>query len=420
MKYKSIVRHMSIAAVSASVFGQVASAAPDVTVTSVTQTPTRSVLVSYDLAGEDAVVTLDVQTNTLADASGDWVSIGPENVRYASGDVNRKVAAGTGRTIRWSARRSWPDQNIPTPTVRAVVKAWPLDDPPDYMVVDLLGSKNVRYYEDVRQLPAKNGIDDDLYRTSELVMRRVHATNVEWYMGSPTSELGRDATNWDAPETRHAVTLTKDYYLGVFELTGRQYANVGGGKAVAEDEDTLPLMGVSWNSMRGSCLWPDALHEVTAGGLKLFRDKTGISTWDLPTEAQWEFACRAGTTSALYTGEELEATDVSARLDALAWYKANADDVRHRVGEKQPNAWGFYDMLGNVSEFCLDWFDLDLGTASVTDPIGPTEGSCRAVRGGRFNRDALECRSAARENWMKPDDAKNYLGFRLACDCRAE
>lgn len=395
-------------------------AAPNVVVTSVSQSPSRMVTVSYDLSGEDAVVTLDVQTNTLADARGDWVSIGLENVRFCSGDVNRKVSQGTGKAIRWAARRSWPGQDIQTPTVRAVVKALALDDPPDYLVVDLKGSKNVRYYEDVRQLPSDKGLADDLYRTSELVLRRVHARNVEWYMGSPSSELGRDKTNWDAPETRHAVTLTNDYYLGVFELTRQQYANVCGG-AVADGEGTLPLNKVAWNTMRGT-VWPDGLHAVTAGNLKTFRDRTGISTWDLPTEAQWEFACRAGTAGALYTDEELEGADVetSERLDALAWYLGNSDGVPHRVGEKAPNAWGFYDMLGNVSEFCLDWFTVDLGTADATEPIGAAEGTHRAVRGGRYNLLPKKCRSAARENFVKPTDAKPLFGFRLTCDCRAE
>lgn len=409
-----------VLAVAATALGCVsASAAPDVVVTSVSQSDSRMLTVNYNLSGEDAVVTLGIETNTQADASGEWVSIGAENIKFVSGDANRKVTAGTGKTIMWAARKSWPDHNIKTPTVRAVVRAWALTEPPDYMVLDLKGSKVVRYYEDVRQLPAANGIDDDLYRTSELVMRRVHAKNVEWYMGSPSTELGRNTTDWDALETRHAVTLTNDYYLAVFELTGKQYENVVGTKVDAGYE-MKPVRSITWNQMRGSLDWPSGRHNLTSGDLQTFRTKTGITSFDLPTEAQWEFACRAGTTSALYNGCELTATDVCPNLGKIAWYNGNSDSSLHRVGEKDPNAWGFYDMCGNAAEYCLDWFAVNLGSASVIEPDGAAEGTCRSVRGGRFSSDAKLCRSASRENWLKPTDAKSHTSFRLWCACRAE
>jgi len=124
-------------------------------------------------------------------------------------------------------------------------------------------------------------------------------------------------------------------------------------------------------------------------------------TVSLPTEAQWEYACRAGTTGA-YAGD----------LDEMGWYWDNSGDEIHPVGQKKPNAWGLYDMHGNVWEWCQDWYDRDYDTESPTsDPTGPNSGSYRVTRGGSWDFDARGCRSAYR-GWDTPDDRGNILGFR--------
>ncbi len=144
--------------------------------------------------------------------------------------------------------------------------------------------------------------------------------------------------------------------------------------------------------------WSDAMEfcakvterERNAGRL------TGGYAYTLPTEAQWEYACRAGSTEA-YAGD----------LDAMAWYDGNSGNKTHPVGAKQANAWGFHDMHGNVWEWCSDWYgdyELSIDDPSITDPTGPSRGSNRVRRGGSWDRIASYCRSAVRY-W--------YLGFRL-------
>ncbi len=124
--------------------------------------------------------------------------------------------------------------------------------------------------------------------------------------------------------------------------------------------------------------------------------------YTLPTEAQWEYACRAGTTGA-WAGE----------LDAMAWYAKNSGNTTHPVGQKQPNAWGLYDMHGNVWEWCRDWYADKLPGGAVTDPVGAASGAFRVYRGGGWWLPADYCRSAYR-NWSSPGDRGNDVGFRLA------
>jgi formylglycine-generating enzyme required for sulfatase activity len=122
----------------------------------------------------------------------------------------------------------------------------------------------------------------------------------------------------------------------------------------------------------------------------------------LPTEAQWEYACRAGTTGARY-----------GSLDDIAWNNSKGRDSTHPVGQKQPNAFGLYDMLGNVWEWCSDWWADRLPGGNVTDPVGPDSGSYRVARGGGWRDDPANCRSAYRF-WFSPTFRFHHLGFRVA------
>ncbi|MFN6138478.1 MAG: formylglycine-generating enzyme family protein, partial [Planctomycetota bacterium] len=127
----------------------------------------------------------------------------------------------------------------------------------------------------------------------------------------------------------------------------------------------------------------------------------------LPTEAQWEYAVRAGSTTAYCFGDD------ENKLGDYAWYDKNSGNKNHPVGTKKPNAWGIHDGHGSVWEWCSDWYDSKYSKGPLTDPVGPSTGSNRVGRGGSWNDGAAYCRSALRDG-NAPDDRNNYLGFRLA------
>lgn len=237
-------------------------------------------------------------------------------------------------------------------------------------------------------------------------------------MGSPDSEKGRYSD-----ETQHQVTLTEDFYIGVFEITQKQYSLIYGSNPSSYKGDTRPVEYVSYNTIRGTggtagAGWPTYGHAVDSGSfLGKLRAKTG-KTFDLPTEAQWEYACRAGTTTALNTGKNLTSTGRDSAMDEAGRYNYNQNDGKGgyssnhtKVGSYLPNAWGLYDMHGNVWEWCLDWYKSDLDSSAVTDPKGPNSGSYRVIRGGGWGGSAQRCRSAYRRNG-NPSSRSNS-GFRV-------
>jgi formylglycine-generating enzyme required for sulfatase activity len=221
-------------------------------------------------------------------------------------------------------------------------------------------------------------------------------------MGSPSGENGRDSD--EGPQTR--VTLSKGYWLGKHEVTQAQWQALMGNNPSNSKGSSLPVENVSWNDAMEFC------RKLTQRERAAGRLPEGLA-YTLPTEAQWEYACRAGTTTALNNGTNLTSTTGQCRnLDALGWYWKNSGSRTHPVGQKQPNSWGLYDMHGNVWEWCLDWKD-DYPGGSVTDPTGPSSGSHRVRRGGSLIALARYCRSAVRES-SNPDHRSGGLGFRLA------
>ena len=192
------------------------------------------------------------------------------------------------------------------------------------------------------------------------------------------------------------VTLTRGYWLGQTEVAQAQWQAVIENVPVPSffKGSVRPVERVAWDTAMIFC-GKLTERERAAGRLPAGYEYT------LPTEAQWEYACRAGTTGK-YAGE----------LDAMAWYEANGGSATHPVAQKQPNAWGLYDMHGNVQEWCADWYGGYAG-GHVSDPMGAAAGQFRVLRGGGWNGPAGVCRSAFR-NWTTGSVTQNNLGFRLA------
>jgi formylglycine-generating enzyme required for sulfatase activity len=210
-------------------------------------------------------------------------------------------------------------------------------------------------------------------------------------MGSPTSKAGRGD---DGKE--HQVTLTRPYYLGIYPVTQEQYERVMGANPSKFKGARHPVDTVSWEDAQEFIGNLNALSAEQSGGRK----------YRLPTEAEWEYACRAGTKTAYSFGDDPKV------LGKYGWFADNSGSKTHPVGEKEPNPWGGYDMHGNVWEWCHDWYG-DYSAGAVIDPTGPSEGSLRVFRGGSWNYEAAICRSAYR-NRINPSYRYNGFGFRLA------
>ncbi|MBR0458547.1 MAG: SUMF1/EgtB/PvdO family nonheme iron enzyme [Victivallales bacterium] len=203
-------------------------------------------------------------------------------------------------------------------------------------------------------------------------------------------------------ETLHWVTLSKNYWLGATEVTQGQWKAVMGNNPSKNTEgDNFPVEKVSWQDAMVFC---KKLNER-------FREHLPAGyEFSLPTEAQWEYACRAGTTTTLNSGKDIT-TELGScnNLDEIGWYNKNSDGETHPVGQKQPNAWGFFDMHGNVQEWCRDGFYV---YKEATDPVGPSAAN-RIYRGGSYDSRVRDCRTAVRFS-VSPDKRYVSLGFRLA------
>lgn len=199
---------------------------------------------------------------------------------------------------------------------------------------------------------------------------------------------------------RHSVTLTRDFWLGKFEVTQAEYAGLmGKNPSHFQDSPNHPVEKISYFDAAAYC---SALtqRERQAGRLP-----AGYQ-YRLPSEAEWEYACRAGTTNLFSFGE------TAAEADPYAWTAENSDGRPHPVGLKLPNPWGLHDIHGNVWEWCLDWFE-QYPAAPVQDPSGPASGRFKVFRGGGWNNDADFARSSNRF-MMAPSNGIHFVGFRVA------
>ena len=223
-----------------------------------------------------------------------------------------------------------------------------------------------------------------------VTMKLVRIRRGRFMLGSPNSEEGRKAE--EGPQCE--VTISKPFYLGVTEVTQAQYEAVMGTNPSANKGPTNPVEYVTWNDATGFC--------------RKLSEKTG-RTVRLPTEAEWEYACRAGTKTRFSFGDSERA------LGDYAWYKGNSAGTSHPVGRKKPNAWGLYDMHGNVWEWCADWYG-SYPTGPSTDPQGAASGDKRVFRGrGWYHLVTADFRCASR-NALAPTDPgwRGDLGFRCA------
>jgi formylglycine-generating enzyme required for sulfatase activity len=397
------------------------------------------VTIGYELENEAAIVTVDILTN--------GVSIGATNTRGMYGDVHVKVEPGKEKKVYWTPVRSWPDHVVEDGSMTAVVKAWATNAPPEWMVVNLdktyAGRADaVKYYVSLDQSPDGGNLADEIYKTSRIVLKRIPAAGVPFFMGSPEGETGRQSVTDGSrvSETVRQATLTSDFYLAVYETTQAQYAKMYASPSqffFMKDGACRPAENMCIDYVRGkTSFWPgetraEAYASVPeASFLGALRKHAGGRTlFDLPTEAQWEFACRAGTHSALYTGENLSGSTTSANLDRIGRYAGNdngghnmqtpgdttigTDAATSVVGTYLANGFGLYDMLGNVQELCLDWSG-DYNGDEI-DPAGPVNDSASAsgiCRGGAYCFNSGYVRSAARYHQGRSGGSR-ATGFRI-------
>ncbi len=335
----------------------------------------------------------------------DWDESVPMTSLTGDGAAGELLQAGGPYHIVWDSAADWPGGHSSEFTVTAMAEA--KENWPRYLVVDL--NTGV-----ITTSSAGPDLSDDTCRTTELWLRRIQKGT--FTMGSPDTEVGRFSS-----ETQHQVTLTEDFYIGVFPITQKQFFLVYGSNPSNYQGDTRPVEKINYGILRGESKgagWPSSNEVDEDSFLGKLRAKTGRD-FDLPTEAQWEYACRAGTTTALNTGKNLTWPSQDSAMDEAGRYLSNQKDGRGgysehtKVGSYLPNAWGLYDMHGNVRECCLDWYQKDLGNSAVTDPRGPATGTERSDRGGSFFFYAQHCRSATR-NKLSPLGSSPFLGGRVA------
>lgn len=361
---------------------------------------TGKLVVTYTL-DKAAVVTFDIVTNGAPVEAG--------LLGTAKGDVFKLLTSGS-HTFTWKVYKTIP-REVAVEGAKVRVKAWSVGQPPDYMVIDILNENGaIAYYETADQLPGGIGHDD--YKSTKLVMRKIPAA-YKW------TKLGRASAAEGDPATLRNVLLTADYYLGVYEFTAAQNSAMGG---TVRSNDPYPYRG-SFNGV----------YSAVSG----YATHTGLPLV-LPSPAQWEFACRAGTTTDLYTGEDLEGDTESANLDDIAWYGYNSGNPKgtlsnvamHAVGLKQPNGFGLYDMIGNIWEYSHDHTGYKSWLDYVDPDAGPSSGNVMAARhGGAYDSKATFCRAPGYQanNKSYNNDSQSGVngktnqnqGFRLCLPCRA-
>ena len=434
----------------------------------------RNVQVSYTLSGASVAEPMDLhvrcyngETELAMPALGSSLKGDVYGVTNATGSFIIDPVRAFGSDRDSLARFKVELEPVPSAasTTEVIYKVFDLDAGTcrDVTRADFYNGKMGEYLTDYGAFRDRNGkayetplsdvliwtamTNDVAYKTAKLVMRKVPAKGVEWTIGSPEGEPGRATSGM--LENQYRVKLTEDYFIGVYPVTQSQYERICGANpskyAEVENAAQCPVERVSYATVRGGrtergangeCVnWPtnSYRHLVAPNSFcGRMRERFGVD-FDIPTEAQWEFACRANGTSVLYSGRSpTTESDVKYYALELGWSSDNSivGGVKqpHPVGMKNPNAWGLYDLYGNVYEHCLDWAVADINVNAAAEPlvdpdggsagaIGASATDARATRGmASFSDNPNTSRSAKRgPTYWKDTDASYLLGLRLTC-----
>ena len=377
------------------------------------------VFIGYDLVSDDASARYSVDVK-VEDSSGALTIFS----KSFSGDLDDQVA-GAGKRIVWDPAESGYGAGLVAVGLRFTVAARPVIGP-EYIIVDLSNGPSAASYGVSTLASHTGGWAQNPYKKTSLVLKRVRAGTFQ--MGSPTDEGGRKSN-----EQLHTVVLTNDFYLGVFPLTHKQVHQITNINTVSV-YDTYPMLGVSWDQLCGAGYGnTDNSTEVSGSSiLGLLNARTAGNAnlpagyvFALPSEAQWEYACRAGTTTAWNNGTDYSAyTDDNNKtwddnLTLLGWYLAvNTLNSTTDVGKFGANAWGFYDFHGNCWELTFDGMVGDgngaLGSETVVEPRYKGYTGYRICRGGCWQSNPADCRSARRNYQLRSKTSDSKFGARIA------
>ncbi len=268
---------------------------------------------------------------------------------------------------------------------------------PAYYVVDISGGAEAASYPATAHESLPEDAGSEIYKTGKIILK---------WRGPGSFTMGQSKI---ATPSRK-VTLSGGFYIGIYEITQAQWANVMGAHEFNfADEASNPAESVSWEDIRGAQSghdWPAEREVAAASFMGRLSAKAGKELlFDLPTEAQWEYACRAGTETEWGFGDDED-------VDEYAWTNENSEKATNEVGTLKPNGWGLYDMHGNIAEWCLDRFG-SYTAGAQTDPTGAATGWYRIWRGGGWDVSDYLVRSAHRAGDV-PSSRFIHVGFRLA------
>ena len=365
------------------------------------------VTIEYSLvdASVPAIASFDVFTN--------GVSVGASCLTNAQGGVNCRLAPGkSSYRITWQPMATLSPLKMESGAC-AVVTLRAVSSPPDYMVVDLTKTVSqddpVSYYESPLAIPG--GLDDDTYRTGKLVLKRIRAPRSgRWTMGRVLEYSGASAR---ANESYHRVGLSEDFWCGIYEMTQGQVKEIRGGKW------TSNYSGDDWN------VHPVELVNFTdvTNIIRQLNERSGLA-FSLPGEMQWEYAARAGNGDGDWgDGSKMllsASVTTDLNLDALAAYKDRTGGISStvKVGSFAANSWGLFDLHGNVSELCRDWYKADIsaldGAVVETDEDAT---NAHVHRGGAYTSVGVVCRPAYRTSIAPSGSGSRNatIGFRVVC-----
>ena len=406
--------------------GAVLSAANVSNVTVTRNETTKLVLVTYELS-EPAIVTGVLMTNGA-----------PVVTHSLGGVINKYVEAAGTHVFCWQPRESDGGFAVDANTLTAEVKSWTLETPPAYMTVEIGNRMLRRYYNAAEALP--EGVESDRYRQKEFLLRHIPAAGKCCRLGANPAEYGVNSQA-NCSEPSRYVSFTNDYYLGVFEMTQAQFERFMANPSADAIGPNYPVNNFGYEgALRGwrasGCRWPQDGHS-TAGDTFLTALRVGYSwkyVFDLPTEAQWEFAARAGSDTELpFNVRATNDTSLAEALLPYAWTQDNGGNKLHEVGLKRPNGFGLYDMLGNADEAVLDsWKEAEnatlcqsvlIGDGHPIEPSGweTTEREQFIVRGGSVNDSSdRSYRLSSRAGCAYRASVRTYGSFRLWCPLPTE